>query len=96
MLERPAKIATSGAALAVTSFVIGLSHSFLPSFIGAVVCAIFFTAFVVISAFFMVGYYAIALSVIGTVMILGNPIGLLLAFIFLFARRVQTKVKARR
>lgn len=96
MLERPAKIATTGAALAVASFLIGLLHSFLPSFIGGVLCAIFFTVFVVVSAFFMVGYYVIALSLLSAVFILGNPFGLLLAFVFFFARRVQTKAKIRR
>ncbi|HIN67637.1 MAG TPA: hypothetical protein EYM95_23590 [Candidatus Obscuribacterales bacterium] len=93
MRDRTAKIATIGAALTVTSFFVGLTNKILPLFLWNAATAALCTIFVVCSAFLLVTFYVVVLSVIGIVCLVGNPVGLLLILTLLLTNRIRTRTQ---
>lgn len=94
MLYRPATIATNGAALAVTSFGVGLFHNILPPlFVSFLTCA-GFALLVAVSSVLLVAYYAVVLLVIAAICILCNPLSLLIGLGIIMSTRIRKRLRA--
>lgn len=90
MLNRPAKVATTGAALAVTSFGVGLLHDILPTFFWNFATAVGATLLIAICGTLLVAYYVATMTLVAAVCLLCNPLGLIASACFLlFIRSIK-------
>jgi hypothetical protein len=94
MLNRPAKIATTGAALAVTSFGAGLFYNIWPSLFVSFLTGVGFALLVAVSSVLLVAYYAVVLLVIAAFCILCNPLSLLIGSGILMFTRIRKRLRA--
>lgn len=89
MLNRPAKIATTGAALAVTSFGAGLLHNAIPGILWQFATTLLIVLFWAFCCVLMVAYYL----VVFTLFLMINPATFWI-FALIVIRYFQKRVRA--
>lgn len=94
MLNRPATIATSGAALALTSLGVGLFHNILPALFVNFLTSIGFLLLVSIGSALLMIYYAAVLLIIAAICLLCNPLSLFVGLSILLLTRIRKRLRA--
>lgn len=94
MLNRPTRIATTGAALAVSSFGVGLFYESLPLLLWNTATAIALVIFAGICTAFMFAYAVFTIIMVAVVFAVMNPLGILIFLSFIVCRRVRNKLRS--